>query len=339
MAGVAGVTGGSGETGMSRTTGTTPAVRRLVGVSLNAAIDKLAAVDRLETGRIHRPDLLASVPGGKALNAVRAARCLGTRAEAVAVIGGHAGSWIVDQLEARGIRGWFVRVDGESRTCLSVLDRSTGELTEFYEGGLALAEERWPAVEAALTSALSLEPAHAVVLLAGSLPPGAPPDAYRRLAQAASGLGARVVVDIGGRPLVAALDARPWLVKINAAEAATATGLQTTDAHEVVAAARRLIEDGAEQALVTMGVAGAVLVTATGGWSVGPSPEVGPYSVGSGDALIAGLVAALSRGEDLSVALQHGAAVATANALVPGQGELDPNDVARLLPLCTVSPL
>lgn len=334
-----GRTAGSGIAGGAGATDLTPTVRRLVGVSLNAAIDKLAAVDRLETGRIHRPDLLASVPGGKALNAIRAASCLGTKAEAVAVIGGHAGSWIVDQLEARGIRGWFVRVDGESRTCLSVLDRSTGELTEFYEAGLALTEERWPTVEEALTAALSLEPEHAVVLLAGSLPPGAPSDAYRRLAKAASELGARVVVDVGGRPLVAALEARPWLVKINAAEAATATGLRTTDRHEVVAAARRLIDDGAEQALITMGVDGAVLVTAMGGWSVGPSPEVGPYSVGSGDALIAGLVAALSRGEEIPVALQHGAAAATANALVPGQGELDPNDVARLLPLCVVTPL
>lgn len=315
------------------------AVRRLVGVSLNAAIDKLAVVDRLEPGRIHRPDLLSVVPGGKALNAIRAARCLAVPAEVVAVIAGHAGSWIVDQLEARGIRGSFVRVDGESRTCLSVLDRSTGELTEFYEAGVVLAEERWSSVEATLRDALSREPDTAVVLLAGSLPPGAPVDAYRRLADNASQLGARVAIDIGGEPLAAALEARPWLVKINAAEASATTGLPTTDRFEVAAAARRLIDDGAEHALVTMGVDGAVLVTTTGAWSVGRTPEIGPYSVGSGDAMIGGLIAALTRGEDLSSALQHGAAAATANALVPGQGELDPRDVARLLPLCRVTPL
>lgn len=315
------------------------AVVRLVGVSLNAAVDKLAAVDRLEPGRIHRPEMLSVVPGGKALNAVRAARCLGTPAEAVAVVAGHAGSWIVDRLEARGIRGWFVRVDGESRTCLSVLDRSTGELTEFYEAGLNLGERHWPAVEEALTGALAAEPERAVVLLAGSLPPGAPADAYRRLADVASRLGAKVVVDIGGEPLVSALKARPWLVKINAAEAAATTGLPARDRDEVVAAARRLMRDGASSALVTMGVDGAVLVTLTGAWSVGPVPEIGPYSVGSGDAMIAGFVAALSGGAEFSVALQHGAAAATANALVPGQGELDPSDVERLLARCPVTPL
>lgn len=312
---------------------------RLVGVSLNPAIDKVAAVEVLESGRIHRPELLASVPGGKALNAVRAARALGAPADVVAVVAGHAGSWVEDQLGSREIRGWFVRVEGETRTCLSVLDRATGELTEFYEAGVNLPEDRWASVEEALRDALAHRPAGVVVLLAGSLPPGTPSDAYRRLARISSTLGARVVIDVGGEPLALALEAKPWMVKVNADEASLTTGLPATDRHEVVAVAQRLIQAGAGQALVTMGVDGAVLVTPGGAWSLGRSPEVGPYSVGSGDALIGGFVSALTRDHDLVTALRQGAAAATANALIPGQGEIDPMDVARLLPRCEVTPL
>jgi 1-phosphofructokinase family hexose kinase len=317
----------------------TNGVRRFVGLALNPAIDKVAAVDRLEPGRIHRPELLSAVPGGKALNAVRAARAFGVVAEAVVVVAGHAGSWIVEELETRGIGGWYVHAEGETRTCLSVLDRSTGTLTEFYEAGLTLSDERQAAVEDTLREALGDGAETAVVLLAGSMPPGTPPDANRRLAEAASGLGARVVIDIGGVSLNVALTTRPWLVRINAAEAAVTTGLPTTDRHEVLAAARRLLQDGAQQALITMGIDGAVLLTRGGAWSVGRAPESGPYSVGSGDALTGGFVAALFRGEDLPTALRYGAATATANALIPGQGELDPGDVARLLPLCEVTAL
>lgn len=317
----------------------TAAIERLVGVSLNAAVDKVAAVELLERGRIHRPELLASVPGGKAINAVRVARRLGAAADVVAVIAGHAGSWVEEQLATRGVRGWFVRVEGETRTCLSVLDRSTGQLTEFYEAGLVLPQDRWGSVQDALRDALADQAGGSIVLLAGSLPPGAPADAYRRLATIASGLGARVVVDIGGEPLTAAIGARPWMVKINAAEASATTGLPTTNLFEVAAAARRLVQDGTEQALITMGVDGAVMVTPGGEWAVGGPPEIGPYSVGSGDALIGGFVAALTRNDDLPTALRHGAAAATANALIPGQGELDPRDIARLLPLCEVTPL
>lgn len=315
-----------------------PAIERLVGVSLNPAIDKVGVVDRLEPGRIHRPEVLATVPGGKALNAVRVARTLGAAADIVAVVAGHAGSWVVEQLAARGIPGWFVRLEGETRTCLSVLDRRTGELTEFYEPGLTLPDDQWGSVESALQDSLADRPGATVVLLAGSLPPGARGDAYRRLAAVASAVGARVVVDVGGPPLAAALEARPWLVKINAAEAAATTGLPTTDRPEVAAAAHRLLEDGAEQALITMGVEGAVLVTRAGAWSVGRAPEVGRFSVGSGDALVGGFVAALARGEDLPTALRHAAAAAAANALIPGQGELDPVDVERLLRVCEVTP-
>ncbi len=112
-------------------------VRRLVCVSLNAAIDKISAVERLVSGEIHRPELLSVVPGGKALNVARAAVGLGLDAVVVPVVGGHAGAWLVAALDAAGLVCRPVEVPGETRTCLTILDRSTGQLTEFYEAGLA----------------------------------------------------------------------------------------------------------------------------------------------------------------------------------------------------------
>lgn len=314
-------------------------IRRLIGVSLNAAIDKVATVDRLEVGHIHRPDLLTTLPGGKAINAARAADRLGLAAEVVAVIGGHSGSWLEDALAQRDIPGRYVRVDGESRTCLSILDRSTGILTEFYEAGITLPAERWSSVEDALRTSLAKDAAGSVVLLAGSLPAGAPVDAYRRLAVLAAEAGARVVLDVGGEPLRLGLEAAPWIVKINATEAAAATGLPEGGVANALEAAHRLCELGAQQALVTMGVEGSVLISAGRSWRVGPPPERGPYSVGSGDAFVAGLLSALARGADLPGALRLAAAAGAANALIPGQGELDPVDVERLAAACEVVPL
>ncbi len=312
-------------------------IGRLVGVSLNAAIDKIATVEALQPGRIHRPEMLAAVPGGKALNAVRTARHLGLPADVVAVVGGHAGAWLEAELDARGIRHWLVWVEDETRTCLSVLDRQTGELTEFYEAGIVLPDDRWPAVETALGEALEVDADTAVVLLAGSLPPGAPIDAYGRLARVGGAAGARVVVDIGGPALEAALDARPWLVKINAAEASETTGMATDDQAGAFSAATALRDRGAGLVLITLGMDGAILVTEEEEWVVGPPPERGPYGVGSGDALLGGLVVALARGAGLPEAVRFGSAAATANALTPGQGELDPADVDRLLPGCVLT--
>lgn len=311
-----------------------PPPRRLVCVSVNAAIDKTAAVGRLIPGEIHRPEMLSVLPGGKALNVARAARILGLDASVIAVLGGHAGDWMEDALAARGIPTRAVRVAGETRTCLSVLDRATGSLTELYEAGLTLDAAGWAAVEAALEAELEHDPATTLVVIAGSLPPGAPVDGYGRLAIVARGAGARAIVDVGGAHLAAALPARPWLVKVNEREAADATATQARDEPGAVAAAQALRDGGAANALVTRGIAGAILVDEAGaGWRVGPPPELGPYVVGSGDALLAGLAAALAAGHPLPEAARRGAAAACANALVPGQGELDPAVAGRLLPL------
>ena len=198
--------------------------RRLVCVSVNAAIDKTAAVERLVPGEIHRPDLLTVLPGGKALNVARAARTLGLDACVVAVLGGHAGDWMEEALATRGIRTRAVRVAGETRTCLSVLDRSSGALTELYEAGLTLDPDGWAAVEAAVRSELRDDPEGTLVVVSGSMPPGSPADGCARLAALAAGAGARAAVDVDGAHLAAALAAAPWLVKVNAREAGAATG-------------------------------------------------------------------------------------------------------------------
>lgn len=314
------------------------APRHIVGVALNAAIDKTVAVDRLNTGAIHRPDVLAAVPGGKAANVARASSRLGMASSIVAIVGGHAGAWFEEALELRRIPAHLVRVAGETRTCTSVLDRATGALTEFYEPGVTLRPEAWAEVEGALASALGATSVRTLVVLAGSLPPGAPADAYARLARQARAMGADVAVDVAGEPLLLALAERPWLVKVNAREAAETTSLATGDLPGVLEAARRLRERGAGQALVTRGADGAVFV-GDEAWSLGPPPERGPYSVGSGDALLAGFAVALAGGRSLPDALRFATAAATANALRPGQGEVDPADVDRLFPSCTVQRL
>lgn len=320
------------------TTGGTPAIRRIVGVSLNAAVDKTASVERLVPGEIHRPTVRTVVPGGKAVNVVRAARHLGLDGEVLAVLGGYAGAWYRAELAERSIPLHAVEVDGETRTCLSLLDVTTGELTELYEAGVELPDRDWPRVEDALRAALGAGGGDAVVVLAGSLPPGAPVDAYGRLGTIAAGLGARTAVDIAGQPLAAALEAHPWLVKVNAAEAETVTGTSARTRDRAIAATHALRDRGAGIAIVTRGTHGAVLATADGTWTLGNLSVSlrGPYSVGSGDAFLAGFLVGLARGLSPGEALGLAGAAGAANARVPGQGELDPAAVARTLRSCRV---
>jgi 1-phosphofructokinase family hexose kinase len=311
----------------------TAPVRRLVCVCPNPSVDKTGSVDSLWPGEIHRPAMLSVVAGGKALNAGRAAATLRLPVVAVPVLAGHAGRWIADALAADGIETRPVWISGETRACLSVLDRATGRLTEFYEAGPAMDEEAWSGLEAIVGQAVAEDPPGTIVLISGSLPGGAPVDGHARAARIVRDAGGRAAVDVGGEALARAVEQRPWLAKVNALEASQATGLPLGGEDDAIAAARALRESGASMALVTRGVDGAVLVDEAGAvWRLGPPPELGPFSVGSGDSLLGGLAAGLAEGLSSAQAARLGAAVAAANALRAGQGRIERPDVDRLLP-------
>ena len=309
-----------------------PAARRILFVAANPSIDRLYEVDRLAIGTIHRPDAALAVPGGKGLNAARAAAWLGGSVTAAAIVAGRAGDWIAEGLADRGIDAHLARSSGETRTCVSVLDRSTGELTEFYEHGDAIDPGAWAALEAIVERDLATGDV-AALAVSGSLPVGAPPDGYERLARIA-GAGPRPVpmfVDASGPALAAVLTERPALVKLNADEAAAASGRAVSDASSAAAAADVLRDAGAAWVVVTLGPGGAVVVGPGERTHLVPPDVHGQYSVGSGDAFLAGLAVACARGELVVKAARYGLAAGIANALLPGAGELDPRAIEGIL--------
>jgi 1-phosphofructokinase family hexose kinase len=273
-------------------------------VAANPSVDRLFAVEELTPGAIHRPAEFAQVPGGKGLNVARSAAALGGEVTAAALLGGHAGRWIAEQLEGEGVplrAAWF---EAETRSSLSVAGAIEG-LTEFYEHGHPVSVTEWAAFEELVAA---LMPGAAWTTLSGSLPVGAPPDGYERL----MGSG-RVALDARDR----GIDAGPEIVKLNAAEAAHATGLD-----DAPAAAEELHRRSGGAAIVTRGEEGAVLVAPDGARLEGRTAAAGPYPVGSGDAFLAGLVVALDRGAGWPDAFRAALGAGAANAELPGAGRL-----------------
>lgn len=272
-------------------------------VAANPSIDRLFAVDGLVPGAIHRPTGFVQVAGGKGLNVARAAARLGGEVRAAALLGGHAGRWIADQLAAEGVELHATWAEAETRSSLSVAGADEG-LTEFYEHGFPVTADEWAAF-AAMAAGLAAESAW--MTLSGSLPPGAPQDGYVGLVPAT-----RTAFD----SRAAGIDARPAIVKLNEAEAGVGAG-------GALAAARGLHDRSGGASIVTRGRAGAVLVTPDGDALAGSLDAEGAYPVGSGDAFLAGLVVALDRGADWPDALRAALAAGAANAAIPGAGRLD----------------
>ncbi len=250
-------------------------------LAANPSVDRLFEVEELRTGETHRPAGFVQAAGGKGLNAARAAVTLGAEVRVATILAGHAGRWLERQLAQAGIPVDAVWVDGESRSSLSVAHGDEGRLTEFYEHGVHVSPKAW-AEFAAAVAGRSADAAWTTI--SGSLPPGAPADGYAGLRLA----GPCAVDTIEQRP------AAPAVVKLNAAEAASLTGIDTSTVDGALAAADSLrADEGA--GLVTRGPQGAVLVTSETA-VVGRLDAPGRYPVASGDCFLAGLVTALAGG-------------------------------------------
>jgi 1-phosphofructokinase family hexose kinase len=299
-------------------------------VAANPSVDRTYELDRLVTAAINRPLVVAARPGGKGLNAARAAVAIGGRVTGLALLGGRSGEWIRDRLAAAGVTVVVASTATDTRTCISVLDRSDGTLTEIYERGEAVEAADWAGLEAAAGAQLGTH-AFGAITFSGSLPVGAPLDGFARLARLAHAAGTRVIADVRGPALVGVLDAGPAVVKINAAEAAEVTGLTVDGPDAALGAARWLRERGATSVVVTLGDRGAVGLAEDGlGVRIGPPAARGRYPVGSGDAFLAGLAVGLVQGRPLDYAMRLGAAAGAANAAIAGTGDLDMALFAKL---------
>jgi 1-phosphofructokinase family hexose kinase len=305
----------------------------------NPSIDKLFEVEQLTPGAIHRPRGFIQVPGGKGLNVARAATALGADVVATGILGGHTGRWVLEALDGEGVDGRFAWTVGETRSSLSVADRATGRLTEFYEDGSAIDARAWETLERMAGDLMSRS---TWVTMSGSLPPGAPVDGYARLIRTARLLGVATAIDAQGAPLERALAEGPNVVKVNAEEAGALLGDPIGTVEDAVRGAGAIAQragGSGRAALITRGADGAVLMAPDGFAWVGRLYERGPYPVGSGDAFLAGLVVALDQGDDWPEALRMALAAGTANAQIGGAGRLVRERVPALAGKARVSRL
>jgi len=289
------------------------------------AIDRTAHVERIVYGEVLRPVESVALAGGKGVNAARAAASLGGRVITTGIAGGHAGRWIVEELAAEGLEPVFASAQAESRTTYVVVD-DEGASVIVYERPSPVTEAEFEGFLRLLTDELLPRCGRAIV--AGSLPGGIDPASHAAIVEACQRAGRPLLVDATGAGLLAALAARPDVVKIGRIEAVEA-GIVGAEASSLQAAVG-LVERGARLAVVTDGAREVVAADAERAWRVAVPRVEAVNAVGSGDAFNAGFSLALLDGEPLEVALVRGVAAGSANALKLSAGRPDPA-VAREL--------
>ncbi len=260
---------------------------------------------------------------------------LGQPTLALGFLAGHIGHVLSDALDAERVQSHFIRIPGQTRIDVTVVD-AAGHATSLYGPGPAVPAGALAQLDE--TVACWLQPA-TILVLAGSLLPGVPDDLYARYIELARRRGVRTFLDTGGAALQQGVAALPNLVKPNRSEAAALLGRALPDESAVREGALELRARGIGTVIISMGAQGAICASEQGTWKAVP-PEVEHRStVGSGDSMVAGIAVALAQGNDVLTGLRLGTAAGAATAMAAGTTLGGGDVVARLLPEVELVPL
>jgi 1-phosphofructokinase/tagatose 6-phosphate kinase len=303
----------------------------ILTVTLNAAIDRTVAVPNFRLGHRHRAVESRTVAGGKGINVARALKLLGRPVVATGFAGGPTGSRLLEQLREEAVLTDFTRIAAETRINMAVIDPTSGEQTEINERGPAVSPEE---VERFVARLGYLADGAKLCVLAGSLPPGAGDDLYARLVKDLGERGVPVVLDVEGDAMRAGLRAGASVVTPNEREAEELVGQEFADRDDLVQGLSELVRLGAVEAAITR-PDGCVAVVGEGAerrFLEVRTESLEPVStVGSGDAFLAGYVAARYDGRAPGECLAYGVACGAESTQHFGAGMVDRNQVERLL--------
>jgi len=304
----------------------------IITVTLNAALDKTLEVPNFTPGRRHRTVAQTTMPGGKGVNIARAIKRLGQPVIATGLIGGATGTRITEALSGEAILNGFVAIREESRTNTAVLDPTSGLNTEINERGPAVSPQE---LELFRDKLLYLAKGASMCVFAGSLPRGVEPDVYAGLIREVRKLGVTAIVDTDGEPLRLAMRAEPDVISPNELEAEELVGHEFNDTEDRARAVIEMTELGTGEAIMTVFDGCYAQVREDGAprlYRVRIEEQETRSRIGSGDAFLAGYVAARYAGRPVVECLRYGVACGAESTQHFGAGLLDPAAVDRLLP-------
>lgn len=297
-------------------------------LTLNPAIDKSTVTEKIQPEKKIRCAEMLVEAGGGGINVSKAIRKLGGASTAIFTSGGRNGSLLEDILRSMDITAEPIKVLGETRENFSVAELSTNAQYRFVMPGPSLTKTDTDRCLAAIDQ---IPETVNILVVSGSMPSGVPEDFLAQVAALASKKNIKLLIDSSGAGLAKALESGVYLVKPNLAELSQWVGKEELQLHEVEEAASKLIrESGTEAVVVSLGPAGALLVSKTITKRIMAPTVKKKSTIGAGDSMVAGMAWMISQGKPLDEVAMFGVACGTAATMNAGTALFEAEDAHRL---------
>lgn len=302
----------------------------IITITFNPAIDKSTTVPVLIPEKKLKCTEPVYEPGGGGINVARAIKKLGGEAVAVYLAGGYTGKTFTQLLTDETVESVVTETKANTRENLIVLETASNQQYRFGMPGPIISEKEWQECLHSIEKIKDVE----YIVASGSLPKGVPTDIFARIALIAKKKNAKLIVDTSGEALKQAVQAGVYLIKPNLGELSSLLGKEELNIELVDDAAREVIEKGnCEVVVVSMGPAGAMLVTKETALHIMPPAVKIKSTVGAGDSMVAGITLSLAQNKTIAEAAQYGVACGTAATMNPGTELCRKEDADRLYKL------
>jgi tagatose 6-phosphate kinase len=295
-------------------------------VTFNPAIDKRYYVEGISIGEVQRVIESEDTAGGKGVNVSRVVALLGESVTATGFLGGTNGQFIANELRRLNISDRFLRINGQTRCCLAIIDKNYNQ-TEFLENGPRIGSrdyDKWLEIYDALLSETN------IITASGSLPQGLPVGSYAEIITKANKKGVKLFLDSSGEALLQGIKALPYFIKPNTDELRFITKKEANTRADIIGAIRNLNNQGIKIVSVTLGRFGSI-TGCEGSIFEALLPEINSVNpVGSGDAFTAGMAVAAQRGMDIVDSIIFASACGTANAMEARTGFIRPENIDKI---------
>jgi 6-phosphofructokinase 2 len=303
-------------------------------ITANPALDLTYRVKDIKLDDKIRATEVIRAAGGNGINVSRVAARLGHPTVAMAFVGGRSGEEFEDRLKSEGVRTWFTQHADDTRTNVIIQDDKGQQVrVSGVKAKVTQAE-----VESFIANIMDLRRPDFLVI-SGSLLTGMPKDFYVAVTRYAVRDGVKVAADADGDELKSAVEAGVYLIKPNHYELERLSGQEVKTHEDAVRAARKVIQQGVEIVVCSLGANGAVLVTEQEAWQAVPPTIKVDSAVGAGDSLLAGVLVAIAENKSWDEVLRLGVACGTATAMTPGTDLCFMKDIEVILPQVVVGPL
>lgn len=305
-------------------------MKQIRTITLNPSFDLHYTVPGFAAGRENLVTAVEVEAGGKGVNTARALSANGVENLAYVVVGKENGASFVDLLRRDGLSCRVFETEGRIRENITIHPKK-GTETRISLDTFRLSDAAFDALEKAVLA----EPlSDLLISFSGRIPQGVEKERVLTFLRKLTAGGAKLIADSVSLTPDDLGRIRPWFIKPNEQEITAFADLTSTEPTAVAKAARNLVDAGVSEAvMVTLGGLGAVYVDKTHIFLLSvPHMENPPSTIGAGDSVIAGLLAATREGLPMTDALRLASAYGTAACMSIGTRPPRPVDIRAVLP-------